>query len=335
MIRLHLLGFTPDLKGLVFSGRRGGRSGTYFVPVDDAFLKALTQLETARLEEDGAEPTSPGAGAKKGKAKSVRTAAGLLEELAPADAAEAAAAAGLAVLDTQDLPPPPRLPRVESQLTPREIQQLLREGRSVAEVASKAEVEPAWIERFLGPILEERVGVVRATRDTFQSRPRLGRSGLPIGRAVRRNLEDRKATDQTLAELNEGWEARRVRARTWRVRLRFTHRGKRRMAEWEFRKDTRGAKPRNKLATDLGWWPPDEQPPVRPAPAADTEELSVEEIAARRAAEATAKKKPKPRKTAKKSSKRSKPSASKKKSTGRKATGAKRRPAGRKTTRRR
>jgi hypothetical protein len=233
MIRLHLLGFTHDLKGFVFSGRRGGKTGTYWVPVDETLLRALEQLEGAREERSG-----------EGKAK------GGSAELDR-----------LAVIDTQDLPlPPPRKSEPRSKLSPREIQQLLREGRSVKDVAGQAGVDASWVERFLGPIMEEQAGVIRLTQQGVQSRPRLGPSGLQIGAAVVRNLESKKATDQTLEELEDGWEARRIRPRTWRVRLRFTHRGKRRTAEWEFRKDTGAVRVRNQLASDLGWWPPPEPP---------------------------------------------------------------------------
>lgn len=241
IIRLHLLGFTPDLKGLVFSGKRGGRAGSYWVAVDDALARALTQLERAREE-------AKTSGNHKRKASSAATRKLTLDDFMQGRE--------LTVTDTQDLPLPPAPPRIESKLSPREIQQMLREGRTVKEVATMAGVEQEWVERFLGPVQHEMAGIIQLTRQSLQSRPRLGESGLPIGEAVRRNLVDRRATSQTLETLDEGWDARRVRPRTWRVRLRFQHRGKKRSAEWEFRTDTRAARPRNEMATDIGWWPP-------------------------------------------------------------------------------
>lgn len=220
MTRLHLLGFTPDLKGLVFTGRRGGKRGTYWVPVDKAFRQALDQLEEAREERRSGGSKRAEAGRKR-------------------EAVDAA------------------LPRAtpSSRLSPREVQRLLREGRSVRDVAKLAGVDEQWVERFMGPVVEEQAGVIQMTRSSYQDRARLGRSGLPIGEAVRRNLDQRKATADTLAQLEEGWSARRARAQSWTVRLRFRHRGKRRTAEWEFRKDTRAVRPRNQLARELGWWP--------------------------------------------------------------------------------
>jgi hypothetical protein len=253
MVRLHLVGFTPDHKGLVFSGRRGGRSGTYWVPVDDSFAKAIIRLEetreeAARAKVRGTRTTAkPPAGRS---AKSAKDGAASGRKLSIADYMRSPS-----VTDTQDLPLPPQSARVQSKLSPREIQQLLREGRPVKDVAAEAGVEIAWVDRFLGPVVEEMTGIVAMTRRSYQSRPRLGQSGLSIGEAVRRNLEDRKASTPTIEQLEHGWDARRVKPRTWRVRLRFTHRGKRRVAEWEFRTDTRTARPRNKLATELGWWP--------------------------------------------------------------------------------
>ena len=58
MIRLHLLGFTHDLKGVVFSQRRGSKTGTFWVPIDDAFMTAVGKLEQARRGATPA-PRSP------------------------------------------------------------------------------------------------------------------------------------------------------------------------------------------------------------------------------------------------------------------------------------
>ncbi|HVE91969.1 MAG TPA: septation protein SepH [Actinomycetota bacterium] len=251
MIRLHLVGFTPDLKGLVFSGRRGGKTGTYWVPVNDAFMRALDQLETARREAAGTAP-------KKGSAKAAPAAAPGGGRQAPA---EAAVAEVLELLPKRQLralrEAAATAERSQSRLTPKDIQQMLREGRTVKEVAAQAGVEEAWVERFEGPVLHEMAGMIQMTRDGYQTRPRLGRSGLSVGRAIQRNLIDRKATSQTMSELEDGWEARRTNTRAWRVRLRFTHRGKRRLAEWELLREAGTVRPRNQLARELGWWAPD------------------------------------------------------------------------------
>ncbi|HVE92828.1 MAG TPA: septation protein SepH, partial [Actinomycetota bacterium] len=226
-------------------------TGTYWVPVNDAFMRALDQLETARREAAGTAP-------KKGAAKAAAAAASAGGRQAPA---EAAVAEVLELLPKRQLRALREVAttaeRAQSKLTPKDIQQMLREGRTVKEVAAQAGVEEAWVERFEGPVLHEMAGMIQMTRDGYQTRPRLGRSGLSVGRAIQRNLIDRKATSQTLAELEDGWEARRTNTRAWRVRLRFTHRGKRRLAEWELLREEGTVRPRNQLARELGWWAPD------------------------------------------------------------------------------
>jgi hypothetical protein len=81
---------------------------------------------------------------------------------------------------------------------------------------------------------------------------------VPIGEAVFRNLEERRATPETIEELEDGWDARTTRAGEWRVSLRFTHRARRRVAEWTFHKGKHEIQPRNRLAAELGWWPPED-----------------------------------------------------------------------------
>ena len=144
-----------------------------------------------------------------------------------------------------------------SRLPVSEIQQLLREGRSVKTVVDASKAPQAWVERLLEPVLTERAGVVRLTQRALMSRPRLGRSGLPVGDAVMRNLEERRATTDTIEGIDDAWDARATRGGTWKVWVKFGHRGKRRTAEWEFRKSNREVRPRNRLAAQLGWWPPE------------------------------------------------------------------------------
>lgn len=239
MVRLYLLGFTHDLKGVVFSQRKNGKSAAFWVPVDDAFLDAIDKLEGARNESAQAAKARK-AGKVRGKpsreaARDLRTSADT-----PARA----------------LPPVGRS-QSSSRLPVSEIQQLLREGRSVKTVVDASKAPQAWVERLLEPVLTERAGVVRLTQRALMSRPRLGRSGLPVGDAVLRNLEERRATSDTIEGIDDAWDARATRGGTWKVWVKFGHRGKRRTAEWEFRKSNREVRPRNRLAAQLGWWPPE------------------------------------------------------------------------------
>lgn len=225
MKRLHLLGFTHDLKGVVFAERRGAKKATVWVPVDEAFGEALRKLERARA--DKAEP---------GKAKKRKD-----EPLPEPDVA-------------RPLPPVGRSP-VASGMRPSEIQQLLREGRTINSVADASKASRAWVERLAEPVIAERIGVVRMAQNAMMPRPRLGPSGLPLGEAVRRNLQERRAPLETIERLDDAWDARLKRAGGWRVFVRFNHRGKRRTAEWEFHKGRREILPKNRLAGQLGWWP--------------------------------------------------------------------------------
>lgn len=243
MVRLYLLGFTHDLKGVVFSQRKNGKSAAFWVPVDDAFLDAIDKLEGARSESAQAAKAR-----KAGKAKATRDVPRALR--APTDASARVA-----------LPPVGRS-QSSSRLPVSEIQQLLREGRSVKTVVDASKAPQAWVERLLEPVLTERAGVVRLTQRALMSRPRLGRSGLPVGDAVLRNLEERRATTDTIEGIDDAWDARATRGGTWKVWVKFGHRGKRRTAEWEFRKSNREVRPRNRLAAQLGWWPP--EPPAAP-----------------------------------------------------------------------
>src|SRR5258706_16056256 len=49
--QLHLVGFTTDLEGLIFSARKGAKSGGYVVALDDTLLATID--EAHRLREGG------------------------------------------------------------------------------------------------------------------------------------------------------------------------------------------------------------------------------------------------------------------------------------------
>jgi hypothetical protein len=230
MVRLYLLGFTHDLKGVVFTQRKSGKQATFWVPIDETFLAAIDKLETAR------EDAQDSARARK--------------------AARAARAKARAAQERVMLPPVGRS-QSSSALPASEIQQLLRQGRTVNAVVEAAKAPRAWVERLLEPVLAERVGVVRLAQGSKMTRSRLGRSGLPLGEAVLRNLQERRATVDTIEGLDDAWDARAAQGGRWRVWVKFNHRGKRRTAEWEFRKDTRQVTPRNRLGAQLGWWAPE------------------------------------------------------------------------------
>lgn len=219
MNRLYLLGFTHDLKGLVFTQRKGGKKPTFWVPVDADFKRALDKLEKARRA-----PRPPDGSSDKKKTP---------------------------------LPPVGRS-QARTGLPAREIQQMLREGKTIKTVAAAARTPLTWIERLAEPVMTERQGVVRLAQRAYMTRARLGPAGLQLGEAVERNLEERGTTPEATDAV---WDARVHSSGVWRVSMRFTHRGKRRAAEWEFRKGSRSITPRNRLGATLGWWAPDEPEP--------------------------------------------------------------------------
>lgn len=55
MQELHLVGFTTDQRHLIFSARRGAKSGSFLVPVNDEVLAAIEQLTSVADVEAGDE----------------------------------------------------------------------------------------------------------------------------------------------------------------------------------------------------------------------------------------------------------------------------------------
>ena len=51
MQKLHLVGFTADFDGLIFSARKGAKSGSFVIPIDGRPLKQMAEAE--RLREGG------------------------------------------------------------------------------------------------------------------------------------------------------------------------------------------------------------------------------------------------------------------------------------------
>ena len=150
--QLHLVGITTELDGLIFSGRRGTRTGSFVVPITDELLESIGQVEKLRreTEPDGAFDDTAVA----------------MRRLRPSA-------------------------RPESRLTPREMQARLRAGESVAQVARAAAVDEEWVERFAAPILAEQARVLETAMELTMTGGRHGTSALPLSESVRVNLHDR------------------------------------------------------------------------------------------------------------------------------------------------
>lgn len=211
MVRLHLVGFTTDLKNLIFADERGATSGNFVVSVDSRLRHTLE--EVARLDEQ-------------------------VEELEPEEVVE-------------EEPETPPAPRVVSKLSPKEIQSLLREGKTEEQVARLAGTEVDWIRRFSFAILAERRDVIDAVRAATLSKPRLGPSGMTIGDAVEENLGAKRLRMGTEA-IEDAWKAMRKNGR-WQVSFEYESRGQKRLARYSFDPNTRQVEPLNDIALELGW----------------------------------------------------------------------------------
>jgi len=157
-----------------------------------------------------------------------------------------------------------------SNLTPAEIQALIRSGRGVRAVARLAGTPLAWIRYLAEPIRQERQGVVDQLLRARQTRARLGPSSETIGESVYQNLRGKgiRSPDRIL---EDGFSAHRSDDGQWRVRLFFEHRGKRYSARWSFDPQTREVIPQNTLSVQMGWRRPrgadeSDEEPVRRRP---------------------------------------------------------------------
>lgn len=165
--------------------------------------------------------------------------------------AHAARARTRAARAQAELPPP--VESVESKLTVREIQSLLRQGRPVAAIAKKAGVEEAWVRRWEGPIVWERAGAATRARRATQRRPRGGPSKAPLGEAVLINLKKRGVALDPEA-FDAGWDStKKTRGNNWIVTFTFDQRKRQRTARWDFDPEADTVKPLDELAASLGW----------------------------------------------------------------------------------
>jgi len=70
--QLHLVGFTTDHRGLIFSVRRGAKSGGFTVKLDDSVLTAVEELRALIAEEQEAQADGKGSSKRPESSLSVR-----------------------------------------------------------------------------------------------------------------------------------------------------------------------------------------------------------------------------------------------------------------------
>lgn len=177
---------------------------------------------------------------------------GLVEALEQAQSARTAVARAQDQLEL--VPPIPA--RVESSLTIKEVQNLLRQGRSAEAIAKKAGVDATWVERWEGPIVWERAGTATRARRAHLTRSRGGSSRLPLGAAVASNLKTRGVRLESDA-FERAWDStKKPRSDQWIVTFAFPHRAREQLARWEFDPETDVLVSIDKLASELGWVAP-------------------------------------------------------------------------------
>lgn len=209
--------------------------------------------------------------------------------------------------------------RQELALTPREMQARLRAGASVEDVARAAGVPVDRVDRYFAPVESERNQVIDAAQMVVVDRPRWGPSARSMGDSVIANL----AGVSGLKPETVAWSTRRRQDGCWIVRLDYTARSRRRVAEWEWEPHERAVTPLDTLAVKMGYV----EPRARARAKATTRTTTARKATPKKVAARTTT----ARKTAGRKTAASK--ASTHKTTARKAT--KRATGGRRTTRRR
>jgi hypothetical protein len=214
--KLHLVGFTTELDGLILSARKGSRSGSFVVAIDDGLLEAVVDAVRRREAERDAGDRS-----------------------LSATAARLAAAAGA------------HRPRHDSALSVREMQERLRSGLTVEQVADEAGVDVEWVSRFAPPVVAEQARVIDRARGLVFDKARVGPSRLPLGESVARNVGARGVLlgDD---ELEGGWTAHQVQDDLWAIRFAYVSRGREQEAVWLLDVGDGELTAGNRLASQLG-----------------------------------------------------------------------------------
>jgi hypothetical protein len=115
--------------------------------------------------------------------------------------------------------------KVESALSPREIQARLRSGQTAEQVASAAGVPVDRVRRFEGPVRDERLHAVEAARKATTRRG--GDGSLPMGEQADEHLAQIAVEQDSVV-----WDSWRREDGTWLVQLAFRSADRARTAHW-------------------------------------------------------------------------------------------------------
>jgi hypothetical protein len=214
MPKLFLVGITPDHRALVLSEHARAKRGDMVLEIDDRLLEAIDKAQRLRTFDEGHR----------------------LESAALPSKRDVVNGDGTGV----------------ARLSPREIQQRLRAGETIAALARSSGTDEAWIRRFAAPVLAEQAKVIEAARAITFTKRGVGPSAATLGPAVAANVIDR-GVPLTLPDLEAGWGAYQRPEGSWHVTFTFPLRGRRQTAEWEIDLLAGELTARNKLASELGW----------------------------------------------------------------------------------
>ncbi|MBW3626704.1 MAG: DUF3071 domain-containing protein, partial [Actinobacteria bacterium] len=203
MQKLHLVGFTAEHDGLIFSLGKGSNSDEFVVDLNGELLLTIAEAERRRDRRASAEARQH-----------------------------------------------PRTGHT-SELSPRELQDRLRAGWSIEQVAKEAGTDVEWVSRFAAPVRAEQARVVNRALGLTFDKARLGPSSLPLGRSVLRNLGER-GVRLSEEDVDAAWGAFQLEEGLWVVRFSYTSRGRPQEAEWLFDVETGELSARNRLASQLG-----------------------------------------------------------------------------------
>lgn len=123
--------------------------------------------------------------------------------------------------------------RVEARLSVREIQARLRAGDSVTDVARRAAVDDAWVERFAPPVRAEQRRVIEKALGKRLERARGGESAAPLRQAVAVAMAER-GIPFTAEGFEAAWSARLVGQDRWEIEFAFLQRGRTRLVSWTY-----------------------------------------------------------------------------------------------------
>jgi hypothetical protein len=144
-------------------------------------------------------------------------------------------------------------------LRPRDIQAMIRAGRTAEDVAAEAGVPVEHVRRYEGPVLAEREFVTRQARAV---RVRRATPGAPGSWPTLDELVTQRLAAREVDATTASWDAWRTEG-TWFIRLSFAAAGRERRAEWSYDVQLRHVSP---LDDEARWFVDEVSPAAAAGP---------------------------------------------------------------------